>query len=234
MNIMDRIKNTGIAEHTFVNMLVYGASGSGKTRLIASALPKEEHEKILILSAEGGLLSLMDFSIPHIKISNFEELQEAYQFIHRGDHGFTWLCIDSISEIAELCLEQQKGIHGDSANGWATYGGMAEAMIGLLKGLRDLPINVYLSAQMTREKDGQGALIYGPEMPGNKLSGKLPFLFDEVFRLHSVSSEDGKSVTRKLQTFKDTKSEAKDRSGKLAPWEDPNLLAITAKILKKA
>ena len=52
------LKRTSAVEPAFVKVLVYGASGAGKTTLIPS-LPEP-----IVLSAEAGLLSIRGSNIP--------------------------------------------------------------------------------------------------------------------------------------------------------------------------
>jgi len=219
------------AQHHGIKVCVYGGAGAGKTRLCATCTP-EDHNKTLIISVESGLLSLRGVEVPVVQVSSFSEMEEIYQYLKAGDHGFEWVCLDSISEIAEQCLKHYKEVHGESANGWAVYGSLFTEMDSLLKKFRDLPMNVYMSAKMERDKTDDGALLYLPMMPGNKLTAQLPFLFDEMFCLHSFPEEtdEGVVVHRKLQTFRDARYECKDRSGALDPWENASLSHIANKI----
>jgi ABC-type lipoprotein export system ATPase subunit len=66
------VKTTGSLSANGVKMLVYGQAGAGKTTLVAT-LPAP-----IVLSAEGGLLSIQDANLPYIEISNMESLREAY------------------------------------------------------------------------------------------------------------------------------------------------------------
>jgi hypothetical protein len=88
-----------------------------------------------------------------------------------------------------------------------------------------------MSAKQEAVKDEMaGTTIYAPSMPGAKLGGQLPYLFDEVFRLNIARTTDGTSY-RYLQTCADFQSEAKDRSGCLEAMEMPDLNHIFNKIL---
>jgi hypothetical protein len=73
-------------------------------------------------------------------------------------------------------------------------------------------------------------LIYSPSLPGAKLGQQIPFLFDEVFALRVEADAEGKPQ-RWLQTATDFNYVAKDRSGRLDPFEAPSLAGIAAKIL---
>ena len=87
-----------------------------------------------------------------------------------------------------------------------------------------------MSCKQSHEKDDQtGAMLFSPDMPGSKLGPQLPYLFDEVFSLRVEPDDDGNPV-RWLQTTKDHRHDAKDRSGSLAPFEPPVLEDIIFKI----
>lgn len=188
-----------------VKLLVYGEAGVGKTRLCATA------PKPFILSAEAGLLSLAGQDIPYAEISSVEELEEAYGYLcGEGGSEFETICIDSASEIAEVCLASEKAVNKD---GRAAYLNTQEKVEALFRKFRSLPKNVVFTAKQERTQTDNG-LFYGPMFPGNRLSQNVPYLFDEVFAARIGISEDG-SQYRYLLTQPDGLYSAKDRSGAL-------------------
>lgn len=205
-------------------VMVYSIPGAGKTTLCATL-----NEPTLIISAEGGLLSLRNFDIPVVEVSTIEDIKEVYKFIlesHEAKH-FRWICLDSISEIAEVVLASEKKLTKDPRQ---AYGALAETMTGLIRSFRDLPRNVYFSCKSEKEKDeATGAMIYTPCLPGRRLGQEIPYFFDEVFALRVERNEEGQPV-RWLQTSSDAQYIAKDRSGCLDMFEAPDLGAIAAKI----
>lgn len=212
------------AEHG-VKVLVYSESGIGKTTLCATAPAP------VIISAESGLLSLKNFSIPVIQIKTLQDLNDAYNWIAAGKQGadqFQTICVDSITEIAEVILAAAKKTVKDPRQ---AYGELIEKTLEAIKNFRDLPgRNVYMAAKMERAKDElSGIMMYGPSMPGAKLGPALPYYFDEVFNLRVMQTTDGQKY-RALVTQPDIQYVAKDRSGSLAPIEPPDLNAIFNKI----
>lgn len=141
---------------------------------------------------------------------------------------FSWICLDSISEIAEVVLNNAKKTVKDPRQ---AYGQLAEQMTDLLRAFRDLPgRNVYFSCKQERAKDEQtGAMLYFPSMPGNALKSGVSYFFDEVMALRVEKDADG-NPTRWLQTNRDFNYEAKDRSGTLDMFEPADLSTIAAKI----
>jgi hypothetical protein len=223
-----------------IKCLVYGDSGYGKTVLTAT-LPQP-----LLLSAESGTLSLkrknlerlfgvntagICYDIPTIQITNVDDLTEAYRWCSQSADAryFQSIALDSISEIGEVVLNNAKRQVKDPRQ---AYGELIEKMETLIRSFRDLPgKNVYMAAKQEPMKDEMtGVVKYTASMPGSKLGPKLPYYFDEVFRL-GVNKDAQGNPFRYLQTQPDLQFVAKDRSGALAPMEYPHLGALFAKIV---
>ena len=218
-----KLKSTGEAGAINVKLLVYGQAGAGKTSLIPT-LPNP-----VILSAEGGLLSIADTNLPFIEINDLADLREAYQWLTKSKEaeGFESVALDSISEIAEVVLNAEKKATKDPRQ---AYGAMQEQMADIIRGFRDLPgKHVYMSAKLEKTQDEMGRVLYAPSMPGNKTGQSLPYFFDEVLALRVEKDSEGNS-RRALMCDSDGLWLAKDRSGKLEVWEDADLGMIIKKI----
>ena len=217
------IKTTGSLAANGVKVLVYGQAGAGKTSLVKT-LPSP-----IVLSAEGGLLSIKDADLPYIEISDMDTLKEAYTWLAESDEAKAYqsVALDSISEIAEVVLNAEKKATKDPRQ---AYGAMQEQMADIIRAFRDLPgRHVYMSAKLEKTQDEMGRVLYAPSMPGNKTGQALPYFFDEVLALRV--EKDGEGVTpRALMCDSDGLWLAKDRSGKLEAWEAPDLGAIIAKM----
>ena len=218
-----QLKRTKEATAQAVKLLVYGQAGAGKTSLIPT-LPTP-----VILSAEGGLLSIADTNLPFIEITSMDDLREAYKWLNSSAEAaeFESVALDSISEIAEVVLNAEKKINKDPR---AAYGAMQEQMADIIRGFRDLPgKHVYMSAKLEKTQDEMGRVLYAPSMPGNKTGQSLPYFFDEVLALRVEKDAEG-NTRRALMTDGDGLWLAKDRSGKLEVWEDADLGEIIKKI----
>ena len=222
-----------------VKVLVYGDAGMGKTMLCASAPAP------LLVSNESGLLSLSPqniervygkgtagicYNIPVAQVTTVNDLTEILTWLESSNDAkaIQTVCLDSISEIAEVVLNNAKRQVKDPRQ---AYGELIEKMESVIRGFRDLPgKNVYMTSKMEPTKDEMtGVVKYGPSMPGNKLQSKLPYFFDEVFRLGVNKDTQGNSY-RFLQTQPDLQFVAKDRSGALAAIEYPHLASVFNKI----
>lgn len=217
------LKTTGSLSANGVKLLVYGAAGAGKTSLIPT-LPQP-----IVLSAEGGLLSIQDADVPFIEIASMDELKEAYTWLTESKEaqGYQSVALDSISEVAEVVLNHEMRKNKD---GRAAYGEMNTTMNELIRAFRDISgKHVYMSAKLDKSQDEMGRMLYGPSMPGKSLTQGLPYFFDEVLALRVEKDAEG-LPQRALMSDSDGLWLAKDRSGKLGAWETPDLGAIIKKI----
>jgi hypothetical protein len=201
---------------------VYGQAGAGKTTL-AATMPHP-----VILSAEGGLLSIKDANLPFLEISTMADLWEAYEWLNEGaGKEFDSVVLDSISEIAEVVLNTEKKSSKDPR---AAYGAMAEQMADIIRAFRDLPgRHVLMTAKVEKTADEMGRILYAPSMPGKQTGQSLPYYFDLVLALRVEKDADG-VAQRALLCDSDGLWLAKDRSGKLDAWEPADLGAIIEKI----
>jgi phage nucleotide-binding protein len=216
------LKSTSDLSGNGVKALVYGQAGAGKTTLSAT-MPHP-----VILSAEGGLLSIKDSGIPYLEISTMSDLWEAYEWLTEGGGmEYESVVLDSISEIAEVCLNSEKKSNKDPR---AAYGAMAEQMADIIRAFRDLPNkHVLMTAKVEKTQDEMGRVLYAPSMPGNKTGQSLPYFFDLVLALRVEKDAEGVSQ-RALLCDSDGLWLAKDRSGKLDAWEPADFGAIIEKI----
>ena len=217
------LKKTGSLSANGVKLLVYGQAGAGKTSLIQT-LPSP-----IVLSAEGGLLSIQDADLPYIEIASMDDLREAFTWCKESAEAkqFKSVALDSISEVAEVVLNHEMRKNKD---GRAAYGEMNTTMQELIRAFRDLPgKHVYMSAKLEKSQDEMGKMLYNPGMPGKSLTQGLPYFFDEVLALRVERDADG-ATQRALMCDSDGLWLAKDRSGKLSAWEAPDLGAVIEKI----
>lgn len=221
-----QLHNTyGIGAANGVKILTYGKAGRGKTTLCATC------PNPVIFSAESGLLALSAYQLPYIEIRNIKDLTDAYDWAAGSTEArqFQTLCLDSLSEIAEVVLTNAKGQVKDPRQ---AYGELIEKMTMTIRSFRDLPgYHVYMSAKQEMTKDeSTGIALNGPSMPGSKLGQQLPYFFDEVFQLDIGKDPTTQQNYRYLRTQPDFSNDAKDRSGRLDPIESPDLGNIIRKI----
>lgn len=216
-----QLKNTAQVAVNGLKVLVYGHAGAGKTTLAAS-MPAP-----IIISAEGGLLSIKDAGLDYIEVNSMDSLREAFEYVSASGDKYQSVVLDSISEIGEVVLIHEKSVNKD---GRAAYGEMAVQMTSIIRAFRDMAgKHVLMTAKVEKAQDESGRILYSPSMPGAKVGQQLPYFFDEVLALRVEKDAEG-VAQRALMCDGDGIWLAKDRSGKLDSWELPDMGAIIAKI----
>lgn len=218
------IKITNTREsNTHVKLLVYGASGVGKTRLCATA------PNPIIISSEDRLMSLKKHNLPVIKIEENDDFKKAYELITTNPkfNRFDTICVDSISDIAEKILENLqsgKTKQGNKIHGLAAYGEMAKILLPLIKKFIAIPDkHIYFIAKAEVQKDEHSGMVsWMPFLPGNVVPTQLPYLFDQSFFMQTIEDSQGKLI-RVLHTRDNLQWRAKDHSGNL-PEKIPAIL----------
>lgn len=221
-----------------VSMIVFGQSGSGKTTL-ATTLPGRP----LIINAENGLLSVStgkDVPVYDVTVDKngnplprdlrFEKLLHFLKNVLPGMvEKFDWIVIDSLTEVSQNLVEALKKKYPDKSDALKMWGEYNDMMTAFIKEMRDYrPFSVLFLALDSVDKDENGRRFINIDVNG-KISSRIPALMDEVFYLKEFEDEKGVKI-RKVITSTYMNINAKDRSGTLSQFEDPDLSKIVAKI----
>jgi len=226
MEIQNRIVSPQkLVQNQGAKILVYGMAGAGKTTLAKTA-----PGKVLVISAEAGLLSIKDANnVEAIEVKEASEVMELHNALKSGALQYDTVCLDSVSEISEILLTWEKSRSKDPR---MAYGNVQESVTNLMRAFRDLNMHVLFLCKEDVVND-DGVLRHAPKMVGTKLGESITYFFDEVLALRIIEDqdEDGKNVqTRWLQTTYGQGYKAKDRSGKLEAFEKPNITALIEKL----
>ena len=200
-------------------------AGAGKTFLARTA-----PGKVLVISAEAGLLSIRDAqNVEAIEVKSAAEVVEVYEALRSGKLQYDTVCLDSISEISELLLQAEKARHKDARK---AYGEVQESVTNVMRAFRDLQMHVMFICKEDKVNN-DGTFEQAPKMVGTKLGQSITYFFDEVLALRVIedTDEEGNPVqARWLQTRIGQGYVAKDRSGKLEAFEEPNLTKLIEKL----
>ena len=206
-------------------ILVYGMAGAGKTYLARTA-----PGKVLVISAEAGLLSIRDAqNVEAIEVKSAAEVVEVYEALRSGKLQYDTVCLDSISEISELLLQAEKAKHKDARK---AYGEVQESVTNVMRAFRDLQMHVMFICKEDKVNN-DGTFEQAPKMVGTKLGQSITYFFDEVLALRVIEDTDAEGnpvQARWLQTRIGQGYVAKDRSGKLEAFEEPNLTKLIEKL----
>ncbi|QTD79428.1 putative structural protein [Escherichia phage vB_EcoM_fHy-Eco03] len=196
------------AENKLPKVVIYGQSGVGKTSM-ARTLPRES---TLIVDAEGGLMSIADADIDTTKIKTFQDILDLYKWLteNPGAKKYKHLVFDSLSDVAEVCLEYEKTQVNDKRQ---AYGAVADKMMYIMRQFRDLPFSIAYICKLEKNKDEvSGAMLYSPLMPGQQLPKQLPYLVDAVLAMRMSAPDNDGNSARYVQTQPDFQWDAKCRN----------------------
>lgn len=196
---MVQITSTKSADQGRHNILLMAHHGWGKTTQCKHL--QEEYGPGLIISGESGLRSLQDVDIDVVEFKSWQEFLDIVKLTSKenfvGDLGYTWIAVDSLTELSERCFEYVEKIHEGSSNGFAIWGDYSKYMLGALKWLRDLPCHCYMTVLVAEETDDNGRANYWPLMKGTKVAKHLPGLYDHVFCGVRMTEGDASNPTIK-------------------------------------
>lgn len=214
-------------ENQGVKAVVYGGSGIGKTRLTLTC------PRPLYLSAEVGGLSLRGSAVPTVLITGLPDLIEVYNWAKQSREAAAYdtLVLDSMSEMAENILRVAKQ---NTKDGRKAHNDAYEVtVVNVFNAFRDLPRkHVYMICKERHDEDTLTHVKqYKPSMPNGNLIRETPYKFDYVFRLFQhIDAQQQRSTW--LQCAADATAVAKDRSGRLAMYEPPDLGVIFTKAMQ--
>lgn len=220
-----QLKRTGSAEYgQYMKVLICGSPGSGKTRL-SSTFPNP-----LYASAEGGLMSIADRSVPYLEIKTSTDLQ-GVKAVCDQDPGVRkeilgvqvdTIVIDTIDEIQRILIKERLEETKKESMTLPDWGWMGEQMQALIRGFRNLDMNVVMTCHLKESTDSEsGRMWFEPALQG-AIGKQIPAFVDLALLLKTVSQtvvQDGTAVKktgRFLISAPDVHHEwVKDRSGKL-------------------
>lgn len=215
----------------WLNMMVYGDSGAGKTLLAGTAAFVKELAPILFIDVEGGSVTLSHFAdnadidiVPdpeEERTLRWDDIQKIYNDLYTGRHPYKTVVIDSLTEMQKLAMNTV--LNGPGKMTIDAEGNLpefkdwhinTEQMRRLVRAFRDLPMNTIFTALANDLVDPRTAKSENPRIikaPAftNKLAKEMPGFFDLVFYLYS--KQRGTQNVRYIQTDKDNTVVAKCR-----------------------
>ena len=220
-----------------VKAISYGQPGTGKTPMINTA------PRPVLLATEPGLLSMRGSNVPTWEAFNVEAIEEFFKwfFESREASNFDTIAIDSGSQTAELSLAKHQAKCKD---GRKAYGEMSLECMKWFDQLYYMPQKhvVMICKQMRAEvgkqivQNGGGFAVEmtyqaQPFFPGQDLNIKVPHRYDEILFAGKAQVPGVAQPTIALRTVATAEILARDRSGRLAELEPPDLTALFNKAM---
>lgn len=222
----------------YINALIYGDPGVGKTVLTGSASAVVVMAPVLVIDVEGGTFSLRDrySDVDVVRVKRWIDIQNIYGALFdqakNGVLEYNTLVLDSLSEIQKFSMEQimAEVVKGDperdrdvpSVREW---GKNLEQIRRLVRAFRDLPLNCLFTALAMNDKDQRSGLITTRPSLSGKMGAEVAGFVDLVSYMYT-KIKDGK-IERYLLNQPTDRQVAKDRSGRLPlVLQDPTMQSI--------
>lgn len=219
---------------TYINMIIYGDPGAGKTVLAGSSDVVPELRPVLFIDVEGGTFSIRERypDVEVVRVETWDDMQSIYDELFGGKTGYNTVVLDSLSEIQKFSMytimeftvakDPDRDPDVPSMREW---GKNIEQIRKLVRAFRDLPMHTIFTALAKEDKDNKtGAVKTKPSLSG-KLANEVAGFVDIVGYQYTKVMED--EIRRFLLTATTEKYVAKDRSDKLPPTlEDPDMSSI--------
>lgn len=180
-----------------------------------------------MLSLRGSTMPAFQGFVPENPNKSVERISEFFQWLRTPEaKNYDTVITDSMSQIANLVLQVmlRKYSHGMQA-----YGEMAKMVIPWIDQLYYMPEkHVFMICKLGRD----AATGYRfPSFDGQQLNTYVPHLFDEILYLDYHTIQGVGNDVRSFRTKGDFNLMARDRSGRLAQFEPPNLTQLFNKAM---
>lgn len=205
----------------FLNLLVYGDSGAGKTLLAGTAALVSELAPVLFIDVEGGTLTLRHFDesadIDVVRVTEWKQMQKVYDALYGGKHHYKTVVLDSVTEMQKLAMASVLGagpngkiLDTGSLPEFKEWNINTEQIRRFVRAFRDLEINTIFTALAMDHVDPRKNTVMKRPMLTNKLAGELPAFFDVVLYMYVKERRDAPNL-RLIQTDKSDRVVAKCR-----------------------
>lgn len=90
----------GQGEHVFVDILIYGDSGAGKTFRAATA-----PQPLYVMSPDPTSHKAIPYKTPGKRVTSLDDVQEVVNGFYEGGHGFNTLLIDGLNFLHDMFVQ---------------------------------------------------------------------------------------------------------------------------------
>jgi hypothetical protein len=228
----------------FVNNMIYGQPGAGKTHVAATGALSKHLAPMLYVNAEAGANTLLKFRakvgdnlmvIPDPMLQSgirWDQFEAVYDELDRQCYNskdkpdFRTVTIDTGTELQKINMDdvmaraiKRRPDHDPDVPDLHDWGASGNAMRKYMRLFRNLPMNFIFLCHETVERDNKGIQWKRPDLPG-KQANQVAGLFDQVMYLYTKEGEKGDEskatvINRYLLTGALEGYVTKDRSGNL-------------------
>ena len=219
-------QHTGIFNPDIAKILLYGESGSGKTRL-ASTFPG-----VIFADIDKGMSSVTE-KVDATEIDEFKQLEAFHAFLKESKHNYHTVVLDTLNEMQRVAMhatvEDFPAIRRayEDLPSMSDYGKMLHDMVELTRDFIALPMRVILVAQViSRQFDTD---VLQPQLVGKNTSREICRKMDVIGYIYKSEKADAANKKYSEIIFDASEYVVKDRSNKLpASLSDPNYSRISS------
>jgi hypothetical protein len=222
-----------LAQNFGVKAVIHGGPGTGKTPLLLTA------PEACFAFSEPGLRSVRNCQGPGVIIDTYAKMKDYMDWCTGSMEARRYhvKCFDSISQMAEIILaEAEAGMYNPGGkpnkDPRQNYGEVGQKMIGLMTQLFFAPGVHAIMIAKRGSVENEGVTKYRPYFPGEVLNVKIPHLFDSVWSLERGNIPGVVGIQRFIRTVESPSVFARERSGNLAEYEQPDLRALIEKSMQ--
>jgi phage nucleotide-binding protein len=207
----------------YLNLLVYGDPGVGKTQLAGTANDHKATAPVLVLDVEGGAATLRRRpDVMVVRVKSMKDLVAIYKDIdiaiaNKDVNAPRTVVLDSLTELQKLDMNDiMKAVISQNTDrdpdvpSQREWGKSSNHMRQIIRRFRDLPCNVIFTALAKVDIDENGTRFVLPSLPG-KLGTEAPAFLDVVGYMYTEIKE--KQIERRMLCQPSRTRLAKDRLG---------------------
>jgi energy-coupling factor transporter ATP-binding protein EcfA2 len=202
---------------------------------VASVRPRRWEECRDLACALGGFNPALPATACYSE-AHFNQVMQNSEFAQLA--SYSTLFVDSLTASARLCFawaEQQPEATTDRGRKdlRAIYGLHGRGMVAWLNQLQHArERNVCFVAVLEKYVDDFNIATWQPQIEGGKTGRELPAIVDEIITMTWIDFGDRKPVRTFVCANNAWGYPTKDRSGRLDPFEPPNLGALIEKLTR--
>jgi len=225
---------TVVPETARIKVLLYAFAGVGKTLFAATAQDHEATRDALFLNLEGGLLTIAGRrDIQATDLQSADHLEQVLDLIAQGHPAmsrFKTLVLDSGSELQTMSLEHNIAYRQRNSQkpdldevDRRDYGRTGVQLKRILRKMRDLPINIIVTALPKETKDDLGNITSIGPLFTPSLQEPIMGIFDFVWYMYVDQNENRQILTRDQGVYRAKTRGPKFREALGVNFENPTI-----------
>lgn len=169
------------------SLLSIGDSRTGKSYFLGTIC---DHERVLIIDAEGGLSTIEGKNFDSIRVKTYKEFKEALNWYMGGGYKeYTMLSIDSINRVQALLAQELSPDGQLTQNQWGEVLATLRKVVGVLADM--CPTSFHVTSMAMESKDElTGRVRIYPNIQGS-FKFDLTGYFDTVLYHHAKPDTKG-------------------------------------------